>query len=146
MDAEDEEAMMQFEKGYLWEVALSRAFGEKAAIRIGEVERDGIIGSPDGINYDDDGEMFVEEYKATTFSSNRTPDSIWTWMMQVKGYCAMLGTVKAVMRVLYLCGNYHPLVPQYVAVEYTFTQTEIDENWACIVNQAAVMKRRAGNE
>lgn len=137
----DEETRLQWEKGYLWEVALSRAFGEKAAIRIGEVELDGVIGSPDGVDYDEDGEMAVEEYKATAFSSSKTPADVWKWMMQAKGYCKMLGCVKCVFRVLYVRNIGQGKA--YRVFEFTFTQAELDENWLAIVGQARVMRERA---
>ncbi len=56
----DERTLFQFEKGYLWEVALSRAFAEKAAVRPGEIELDGIIMSPDGVIILDSGAVKCE--------------------------------------------------------------------------------------
>lgn len=135
----NDEVRLQWEKGWLWEVALSRAFGEKAAIRIGEIELDGVIGSPDGINYDENGEVYVEEYKATAFSSSKTPADVWGWMMQVKGYCKMVGCVKCVFRVLYVRDIGRG--DAYRVYELTFTQAELDENWLAITSQAAVMRK-----
>ena len=126
---------MQFEKGYLWEVALSRAFGEKAAVRIGEVELDGITGSPDGIDTDGN-ELIVEEYKCTDVSPNKTPADMWRWMVQTKGYCKMLGTTKCVFRVLHLRQGERVYKPW----EIEFTQAELDENWESILNYAKTMK------
>jgi len=127
----DDATRMQFEKGWLWEVALSRAFGEKAAKRPGELELDGIVGSPDGVT--DDG--VIEEYKCTAKSSNTSPTDMWRWMMQVKGYCKMAGTTKCVFRILHLS-----FVPVYKVWELTFTQRELDENWEAILNQVKVME------
>jgi len=138
----DDETRMQWEKGYLWEEALSLAFGEKAAIRPGEVELDGIIGSPDGINFDEDGVMYAEEYKCTAFSSNKPITDVWKWMMQAKGYCKMLGVDKCVFRVFHIRGDYTNMVPVYKVWELTFTQAELDENWGSILAQAKVMEVR----
>jgi len=126
---------MQFEKGWLWEATLSMAFGEKAAYRPGEIELDGIVGSPDGMSIDDRGECFVEEYKCTAYSSDKPITEHWRWMAQVKAYCKMVGATKCVFRVLHLS-----FVPVYKVWELVFSQRELDENWEALVNQAKVMK------
>ena len=131
------ETRMQFEKGWLWEVALSRAFGEKAAHRVGEVELDGIVGSPDGVVYKNNKPICVEEYKCTAYSPDRPITEHWRWMMQAKAYCKMVGTTKCVFRVLHLS-----FVPVYKVWELTFTQGELDENWMSLVAQAKIMKAR----
>jgi len=146
-----DEVRMQFEKGWLWEVALSRAFGEKAAVRPKPIELDGIVGSPDGVIPDippaqwvGDGSavrtceagLIVEEYKCTAMSSRKSPADMWKWIMQVKGYCKMLGTTKCIFRVLHV----RDFVPVYNPWELVFTQAELDENWQAILNQAKTMK------
>ena len=142
--AVSDDTRMQFEKGYLWEVALSRAFGEKAAHRIGEVKLDGIVGSPDGVMYVKkkrgkdhcyDVLVCVEEYKCTAYSADKPITDHWRWMMQVKGYCKMVGATKCIFRVLHLS-----FVPVYKAWELVFTQAELDENWESVLNQAKTMK------
>lgn len=134
----DNDTRMQFEKGYLWEVTLSMAFGEKAAMRIGEVELDGIIGSPDGICYDDPLCIIpiVEEYKCTAKNSKTQPTDMWKWMAQAKGYCKMVGATKCIFRVLHLS-----FVPVYKVWELVFTQGELDENWQSVVSMAKTMKK-----
>ncbi len=133
----DVDPRLQYEKGYLWEVVLSRAFGEKAAHRVGEVELDGILCSPDGVKVEEDGAITVEEYKCTAKSSNSPVEDNISWMMQVKGYCKVLESTSCIFRILYLCGNYRDIrAPQYMAYRLDFTQTEIDENWLAIVNHA----------
>ena len=132
----DEERRLQFEKGYLWERVLSMAYGESAAFRPGEVDCDGVLCSPDGIVVED-GEVVVEEYKATAFSSVKTPDQVPRYMMQIKGYCYAMGAVRARMRILYLNGNSRDVRhPQYEVFEFTFTQSELAENWAAILAHA----------
>jgi len=129
------DARMQWEKGYLWEVSLSKAFAEKVAIRIGELSLDGISMSPDGVSYDDDKGFVVEEYKCTAMSPDKSPAEVVRWMMQVKGYCKAVGTTKCVFRILHLA-----FVPVYKVWEITFTRQEIDENWEAITNHARTMK------
>lgn len=151
----DEATLMQFEKGYLWEVALSRAFGEKAAHQIGEVEFDGIIVTPDGViteldvlnisrpkssNYDDSAIIGVEEYKCTALSPDKSPANMWQWLMQVKGYCKMLGVTKCIFRVLHHVAIMHDPGNAYQPWEIVFTQAELDENWQAILNHAKTME------
>ncbi len=132
----DHDSLMQFEKGYLWEAALSAGFGEKAAKRIGEVVLDGIHMSPDGVGYDEEGRVVVEEYKCTAMSSETSPADMWKWVMQVKGYCKAVGAVKCIFRVLHI----RSFVPVYNVWELVFTQAELDENWASVVAHARTMR------
>jgi len=127
---------MHWEKGWLWETVLSRAFGGKAAIRVGEVEMDGVVGSPDGIGFDTSGNAYVEEYKCTSMGVGKTPANMWRWMMQAKGYCRMVGATRCIFRVLHLT-----FPPTYRVWELVFTEEELAENWAAIMAQAQVMRR-----
>ena len=137
----DEGTLFQFEKGFLWEAALSRAFAEKAAERPDEIELDGIIMSPDGAAYDDEGlPWIVEEYKCTALSSDKSPADNWKWMMQAKGYCRALGASKCIFRILHHMDiMWHPGTC-YRVWELTFTQGELDENWESVLNHAKTMK------
>lgn len=132
----DANTLLQFEKGFLWEVVLSRAFGEKAAARPGEIVCDGIACSPDGVGVDEDGELVVEEYKCTTMSSNKAPDQLWRWRWQAGAYCHVVGATRAVFRVLYLCGDYKLFVPTYRVYRLTFGETELEEIWEAVVGFA----------
>ena len=121
-----EDTRMQFEKGWLWEVALSRAFAEKAAVRPKAICLDGIWGSPDGVTEDG----AVEEYKCTMFSATKTPADMWRWIMQTKAYCKMLNTRRCVFHILHLS-----FVPVYHVWELVFSEREIEENWQAILNR-----------
>uniref|UniRef100_A0A6M3IJM5 YqaJ viral recombinase domain-containing protein n=1 Tax=viral metagenome TaxID=1070528 RepID=A0A6M3IJM5_9ZZZZ len=138
---------LQFEKGFLWENLLSLAFAEQAAVRPGEVELDGIICSPDGVDFEPGGEMVLEEYKCTMMSCSKNPPAdVLKWMIQVKGYCYVLGTTRAKMRILYLAGSWNPPVPEYRVYEFEFTPDELRENWVMVKNYAdKIRKRERGN-
>jgi len=127
----------QFEKGFMWERLLSLALPD-LGVRPGELEVDGIVLSPDGIGYcEQTQESVVEEYKCTARSSNGNPANNTRWMMQLKAYCRAVGVEKAIMRILYLNGDYkreRDPVPKVYLV--TFTQDELDENWNAIVAYA----------
>ena len=116
-----------FEIGFMWEELLSLAFAERMAERPDELELDGIYLSPDGIT-----DEAVEEYKCTFKSSRKTPEDIWRWMVQTKGYCKACERTKVVFRVLYLMGDYKGSGPQYKVYEIEFTEMEIEENWSMI--------------
>ena len=146
---------LNFEKGYLWEVALSRAFGEKAAHRPGEIELDGVLMSPDGTKYIESGEftekecpieeLLLEEYKCTALSSEKSPADNWKWMMQVKGYCKALGATKCIFRILYHVDIMRHPGSAYGVFLLTFTQGELDENWEAVLNHKRVMEERDGS-
>ncbi len=142
----DNNTLMQFEKGWLWEAALSRAFGEKAALRWGEIQLDGIIGSPDGVKIIYDGnnnpkDTILEEYKCTAASADKSPADMWTWLMQVKGYCKMLGVVKCIFRALHHMDIMWNPDKCYRVWEIVFTQEELDENWEAVLNHAKTMRK-----
>ncbi len=135
-DTPSEETKLQWEKGFVWEEALSHGFGDRLANRPGEIECDGIACSPDGVGVDDDGELVVEEYKCTAMSSSKTPDGIWRWRTQAAAYCYVMGCTRAVFRVFYLNGDYKGSGPQYRVFQLDWSQAEIDENWAMLTNHA----------
>ncbi len=127
----------QFEKGFMWERLLSMALPIRVE-RPGEIVLDGIILTPDGVGFNNQiQESVVEEYKCTARSSNGNPADNVGWMMQVKAYCWALGLRHAIMRALYLAGNYgnerSPIPKTYLI---TFTGEELELNWRAIVMYA----------
>jgi len=116
------------EIGFLWEHALEIALKDKLGIRPGQIELDGVLGSPDGFGVTPFGPC-VEEYKVTWRSMKNEITSEWRYMMQVKAYCKMLGVTLALFRVLYVNGNYNPMCPQNRTYLVQFTQDEIDTAW-----------------
>lgn len=130
------DTLMQFEKGFLWEETLSLAMKERLATRPGEILCDGIACSPDGVGVDGDGELVVEEYKATTMSSNKTPDQLWKWKWQAGAYCHVVGATRAIFRVLYLCGDYRTFIPTYRVYRLDFSEGELQDMWEAVVGFA----------
>ena len=122
------------EVGFLWEDVLTRSLADHCSERPGEVELDGIVGSPDGY---DKSTGILDEYKCTWKSINNAhPENVWKWMTQVKGYCKMLGTNTVRFHILYIMGNYRGSGPLYRSYLFTFTDIEIEENWSMLVNHA----------
>lgn len=123
------------ETGFMWEDLLSNVLKDRLPCRLGEVELDGILCSPDGIELED-GNPVLSEYKVVWSSSNRNPADNWKWMAQVKGYCKVLELVKVKMYILYLNGDWKGGGPQYKGFMIEFSQLEIDENWDMLTNHA----------
>lgn len=143
--------MQRVEIGLLFENMLERALAEKfSTVRPGEVFSDeGIAMSPDGVNPI---EGSGEEYKATFMSSrdglyeivevdgarHQIPrDKFVHWFVQMKGYAKWLGTRVFILRVLFICGDYsRPIQPQFKSYRIEFTEQEIEDNWAMLVQIA----------
>lgn len=141
-----EEKKLQYEKGFVWERALEKAYGEQFASRPGEFNLDGIYCSPDGVNFIGmevpavglRDVMVVEEYKCTAFSSNKTPDDpgYWKYVAQIKAYCHVLGCEYAILRIFHVRGDYKTNVPAYKVYGFQFTERELKEHWQAILNHA----------
>jgi len=121
------------EVGFMWEEIFSSALKARLPNRIGEIEVDGVIMSPDGLDVEP---WELWEYKAVWSSSKRKPVDIWKWMTQVKAYCKGLGTLKVKMAILYLMGDWKGAGPEYRGFEISFTPLEIQENWEMIIGHA----------
>lgn len=124
--------------GRLWESQLAAAkYPEPRYQRIGEIECDGILGSPDSIDTQD-GEVL--EFKATWRSASKPPESEFDWMTQIKAYCHMLGMCRATLAVFYVGGVWRP--PQPVAREYNilYSPGEIADNWRMLLDHRHLTK------
>ncbi len=142
------------EPGLVFENMLERGLAEKfATVRPGElVSPEGIIMSPDGVNPT---LMAGEEYKFTRMSSRpmkgaATPytdeygmprDKFVHWFIQMKGYAKWLQTNRFLLRVLHINGEWdrrtpNGFSPQFHSHVIHFSNQEIDENWAMLVNHA----------
>lgn len=123
--------------GRLWEQMLADAYYTKPRYeRIGEIELDGILGSPDAFDFD---EFAIAELKVTWQSSKafteRVKFRLYRW--QVGAYCHMMGTLRAEITVLHLNGDYSPPKPCAKVYEVTFTAGELRENWLMLKRGAA---------
>lgn len=129
--------------GFLWEHVFSAAYVEsirqRNLVRPDEWECDGIVGSPDLIRVDD---WTLIELKFRWMSSNKFDQlekHFWLELVQIKGYCKMVGTWQAELHVFFCNGDYRPPRPRVRAVSLQFTEQEIEESWLVIKNHA---KRR----
>lgn len=109
-------------------------------IRIGEVERDGLYGTPDLI---DTHINAVDELKLTWMSLKHGPDSdkFWKYWVQLKAYCYMLDTPIGHLHVCYINGDYRWTRSAESGVVYrvwqrTFTKQDLAENWKMLLTNA----------
>lgn len=125
--------------GTLWEYVLELAMAKLAAgeslIRPGEIEKDGIILTPDAIGLVD---WIVHEFKFTWMSSNGAIDHVKFkhWEIQLKAYCHALGSNRARLHGFFVMGDYRGSGPQPLAWDITFSHLELIENWEMLVNHA----------
>lgn len=134
----DEELGNAGQIGRIWEHVLARelaqaGLGGENVIRPGEIECDGIVGSPDGVDPMDEA---IVEYKATWKSSRKPVLEIAPWYKwQVLAYCYMVGWTKVRLYVLYVNGDYKPPMPQVRGWRYEFSEGEVRSNWQMILRQ-----------
>jgi hypothetical protein len=124
--------------GRLWEAQIAKSVCRPPRYeRIGEIEKDGIIMSPDSIDTID---PWLQEFKVT-WRSARTPlESEFKWLAQIKAYCHALEMDRCTLYILYVCGTYTPPIPPIPrAWDLLFTATELRENWDMLLaNKDAV--------
>ena len=119
--------------GFIWEILLELAFKHALGVRPGEILLDGVACSPDGINWKDG---YVEEYKFSWKSSKKPVESRWVWMCQAMAYCKVTGLNVVRFRIFHVNGDYSFDGPIYKDCFITFTQEEIDNNWAMLIAHA----------
>jgi len=128
--------------GFIWENFIStqlRDTAEKYAsgliFRPPEIERDGIICSPDAFDMTLPG---LREFKCTSKSSRtdiRDEVKFWSWWMQIKCYCHVLEIDQAILQVFWLSTNWDP-GHSIRAYHAKFGQTELNEAWSQVVKHA----------
>lgn len=156
--APDATTELRFVCGFNFEYVMEQAFARRcmAIERIGEVEVDGIIGSPDGVDMKADPPELLET-KFTWKSTRGTPwpcdehefiredcdqcshvwdSKHWWWQAQMMAYCYMLGLHVGVLRVLFVNGNYSTMAPCLRAWRFEWTQDELLRHWAQLLKQA----------
>lgn len=106
-----------------------------------ELSEDGIIGTPDGLDYLADGTGIIHEIKCT-WKSSRDHESAadriareWMWLAQAKSYCYLAGDefLQAMLHVYWVNGNYRGSGPQPTIYLAAFEPAEIRKNWELIV-------------
>lgn len=155
--------MDKMEIGMVWEEIIEREFRKRVGVAEGTAWRPGEFVTPEGIAYSPDllianGTTRLGEIKATWMSCRNVPiskeqaeaagrpdlanklatfdDKFSKWFTQIKAYLYHLKLTEARLIVLFLNGNYKPPSPVPLAWDLAFTQRELDEEWAMLVNHA----------
>jgi hypothetical protein len=137
------------EAGILFESILEQALAAKfSTVRPGEIiTSEGVYMSPDGVN---PSLIAGEEYKATWKTSRygitdeygMPLQSFLHWFFQMKGYAYGLDIRRFLLRVFFVNGNYSRRAddpedgPTFKTYDIEFTSSEIEENWAMLMNHA----------
>lgn len=141
---DDEELAFYAAGGFLWERCYSRMHAEAIEsgelFRPGEVERDGIIGSPDLIHIPTGN---IVETKFCWKSVNKFDFQMerwfWRWLCQTKGYCYMTYTNVCEIHAFFCCGDWKPPIPCTRSIRIEYTDTELRNNWSMCIQHAREM-------
>jgi hypothetical protein len=144
VEAQPNNSWMQL--GCALEDALVRRFEEHYPgkyTRVGELELDGLYGTPDLVNVED---WADEEIKLAWMSSNQPVDGkkMWRYWVQIKAYCKMIESNLGRLHVCHVNGDWKGQGPVYRVWEQQFTNGELNENWAMLQTHAAAMRTRGG--
>lgn len=152
--------LAKLEAGMVFEEMLEEGF----KVRLASTGRPGEFMTPEGVAYSPDllifnGDTTLGEIKLTWYSCRYAPVSreqaeaagqphlandrdefdserFDKWFTQIKAYCYHLKLHKARLIVCFVNGNYKPPTPVVLAWDLQFSQRELDENWAMLLNHA----------
>ena len=115
--------------GRLWERVLADAkYVAPRYQRPSEIEKDGILGSPDALDFE---ECAVREMKVTWVSAKKFEERVkfrlYCW--QAGAYCEMLGWPRCIFDVLHVRGDYTDGVPIARQYKVLWTPQELKGNW-----------------
>lgn len=116
-------------------------------LRPGEVQCDGVAGSPDILLVPKDGSPVRELSIKTTWKScrrvpleageNEFPKEFDYYLAQCMAYSTAMDTPGSVLFCYFVCGNWVPPVPQVHAWELDFNAVEKSENWDALMTIAS---------
>lgn len=152
----------QLELGNAFEHAIVQrmhlAYPEQYA-QLGELECDGLFGTPDLVNLEHD---IIEELKCTWMSASRDveEDKFWRYWVQIQAYLYMMSKLTGTwwlvgrLHVLFVNGDYKDRNGKYSASgqggpvyrvwQQRFTVQELQENWRLLVNHAQYVEPETG--
>jgi hypothetical protein len=129
--------------GWLWERVWDRAHRESiqdgSVYCPGEIELDGIVGTPDRVRIEDGGDLTLIELKSrwsSAYKFDSLEKNYWQELMQIQSYCQMVQTTHAELCVFFVAGNWRPPVPCARAVGLEWTERELVDNWSAVTGHA----------
>jgi len=155
-DTEDDDEVfpLRMAMGMAWEAWVAARY-DSMIWQPGEIETDGIFGTPDGLTHLQDvpeiemteaeereGQILVEEFKLTWMSYRERIQDVTKWIWQGMGYCKMWRTTYCRFNILYVNGNYknRPFTPMYMRYLVEFTPLEIERFWKMVVKNKSKAK------
>ena len=139
-------ALYRVALGLSWEEWLGRQRPDIHFHGLGELWRDGIVGTPDGLSFTDSGAGIIHEIKLTWKSSRSDREAPserihkeFMWCCQTKSYLQLARVAggdftTAQLHVYWVNGNYRGSGPEYRTYQLTFTTQELDANWRLLTN------------
>jgi hypothetical protein len=141
----DNPPRVRMELGCVMEFAIAQRYvitrPEEQWIQVGELEKDGIYGTPDLYSIIKER---VKECKLVWMSSKHGPDSekLWKFLAQLKAYCEMMETRLGELDITYIIGDYGEGGDSVRNVyEIEFTRQELLENWMMIKSHGERMRK-----
>jgi hypothetical protein len=129
--------------GWLWErvydLVHREAVQDGSVYCPGEIELDGIIGTPDRIRIEPDGDRTLIELKSrwsSAYKFDSLEKNYFQELTQIQSYCHMEQITRAELCVFFVAGNWRPPVPCARAVRLEFTERELEENWEMVRGHA----------
>ena len=146
-DQFDKATLGMMNMGRLWEEAIRPAFKLWAGREHGlftqgpeQRELDGVVANCDGLVVEPGTDLIVAVMEAKfRFTDKTEPSKQERWMKQTKAYCRIWNTDS----VWFVVGNVRQKPPSAGSRVYqvTFSQNEINENWALLMNTKSYLER-----
>lgn len=126
-------------EGVAWEEFRASCYTEEELVwQPGELERDGIYGTPDGLYLLED--LCLWECKRTTKKLQRITD-LWMYLKQGLSYCAMSGYNKVLYDINFGMGDYsRPFIPIGTVTLVEFEEHEINSWWKIVLGAKHLAK------
>lgn len=135
----------RMELGSAWEDRVFPIHHPEIAYHPGEMIKDGIAGTADGVYWFNKGAHRISECKLTWKSMKKALnlEDEWMWLGQTKAYCKLWDTNLARYHIFWVNGNYKYGTPegqpQYWLYDLEFTSKEINDNWKMLTNYSTTI-------
>lgn len=135
---EQYQALCRIAMGLAFEEYAARCLGPDTEYHPGELELDGISGSPDGWTVDEEHGLIIEEFKCTAKSSKWDPLSSerkwWMWLHQIMCYCHMADTCVGRLWAFHNHGDYAAEQISIYRYLFRFEKRELEQTWQMVLN------------
>lgn len=126
--------------GFLFERVYDMAHRDAVVrgelVRPGEFERDGIIGSPDALDFANNRIVELKMRWMSSWKFDQLERYFFFELLQIKCYLAMVHWVEAELSVFFVAGNWRPPVPCVRSVILEFSEREVEDAWSSVVQHA----------